>query len=1007
MAISATFVADFTAFSAGVAKADAEIRRFESHIKDVGKGLSRFANEFSGTKVIKEAVSMQNAIEEIGGVSKLTAAELQRAGTTAAAAVEKMKLMGIDVPPKLRDLAAAVDPLTKNLGAAGKAMAAVKTSFAGMMASFSGAMLIDRAVSSLIGFGVAAFDSAGQIADLSANTGLSTDAIQEMQHVAEQTGSSLETFTKAAQKLGLNLASGTETAKRSVDQLGLSWDALRRQSPEDQFRAVMDALGKIEDVNKRNQLGVALLGRSFLEMGNAAVTGYGEVASQARIASEKQIQALDDAGDKWTEFKRGLSTGFISAMANSITFFEDLDRRVGAAADKIAFELGRIKEYQVAGPQGDIELKGPPQAPGPDDAELDAAEKARERRQQEQQRAAEAFAAAREEIFRGDINAAEALVAKIGDVDRIYELSNEQQIQYFKTLDAGMEQAIRRGEQLTATAVKMHGALSSAVMGIELPDFLKKERAGIGAAGWLPPAGDMKEALTPPIRLVEELTGKIGELTSGSAIAGQALREALVPPPNSINAFEGVFSGIKTGFKDLWAGMSGGKGMTGLFQNVGKQLTDSLTNMGISAAMNLGMQGAMALGKKLFKSEGKETNKQRDEWIKANYGSQAELSKLAKQAGITDAALHRLYTTGKVKDFEAQAKNVTKAIEEMQAVEEKAKANTDALAKGRTEFLKAFGGSEEQFRRLAKQAGITDEAIQHLFDTDKIEDFDEAAQAAQEQLDRFAREQEEDAERVEKAIEKYGIAWDELGKNLQQKKLDETAKDLIEDWRVLIDAGVDMAKVNAKMSDHIEDYLDLAKKTGAEVPAAMRPILQKMIEQGVLTDSAGRKIENLEDLGVTFAQTMTQGFDRVVEKLEELIRKIGGIGTALDDIPDVTEKVIRVRTEHVDDEGETTHGGGTDPDPDDDVAEPYALPESYLDPLNFAKGTGGRFLDFGEGTPAILHGHERVVTGAEARTENADVAAMVSAVQGLQTVLLRAVRENALQMRDQVLLARA
>jgi hypothetical protein len=516
-------------------------------------------------------------------------------------------------------------------------------------------------------------------------------------------------------------------------------------------------------------------------------------------------------------------------------------------------------------------------------------------------------------------------------------------------------------------------------------------------------------ALQPPIRLAEELTGKIVGLTDATAVFGQGLKMAMLPPPNSINAFEGVFSGIKSSFKDLWKGMSGGEGMSGLFKNIGKQLTDSLTNMGLSAAMSFGMQGLQKLGSKLFKTEGKATNKERDKWMRDNFGSQDQFEKLAAAAGVTADQIHRFETVGDRETFNRMAQGIQAVIDKFQDAEQAAADATAELAKSRADWLKSVGGSEESFRRLAKQAGITDAEIDKIFNTDKIEDFDEATQAAQEKLDRFAREQEEDAERLEKAIEKYGFAWDELGKNIQQKKLDEQAKDLIEDWRVLIEAGVDLGKVNAKMSDHIEEYLKLAKQTGAEVPAAMRPMLQKMIESGVLTDANGKKIEHLEDLGVTFAQTMTQGFDRIVEKLEELIRKIGGVGDALDDIPDVTEKVIRVRTEHVGDDGDTTHGGGTDPDSGDDEAAPYsrARPSSFLAPLNFQRGTGGRFLDFGEGTPAMLHGHERVVTGAEARGENADVAAMVTAVQGLQTVLLRAVRENALQVRDQALLARA
>lgn len=42
--------------------------------------------------------------------------------------------------------------------------------------------------------------------------------------------------------------------------------------------------------------------------------------------------------------------------------------------------------------------------------------------------------------------------------------------------------------------------------------------------------------------------------------------------------------------------------------------------------------------------------------------------------------------------------------------------------------------------------------------------------------------------------------------------------------------------------------------------------------------------------------------------------------------------------------------------------------EAHEAPEGFAHGTGGRFLDFGRGTPVMLHGRERVMTEAEGRS---------------------------------------
>jgi hypothetical protein len=76
----------------------------------------------------------------------------------------------------------------------------------------------------------------------------------------------------------------------------------------------------------------------------------------------------------------------------------------------------------------------------------------------------------------------------------------------------------------------------------------------------------------------------------------------------------------------------------------------------------------------------------------------------------------------------------------------------------------------------------------------------------------------------------------------------------------------------------------MALRTGMEVPAAMRPILQSLADQGVLTDENGDLLRDLSK--IPFAETMTQGFDRIVKKIEELLEKLGLTKDAINNLPD-------------------------------------------------------------------------------------------------------------------------
>lgn len=138
---------------------------------------------------------------------------------------------------------------------------------------------------------------ASNISDLAAQTGLTTRTIQEMQHAAKMTGASLENFTNAAFKLGTNLAGGSNSVVASLNKLGLSYEAIRNMSPDEQFNAITTALGHVSNAQDRNKIAIDLFGKAAKDILPAISQGYGDIAKGATVAGDAQIQALDAAGD--------------------------------------------------------------------------------------------------------------------------------------------------------------------------------------------------------------------------------------------------------------------------------------------------------------------------------------------------------------------------------------------------------------------------------------------------------------------------------------------------------------------------------------------------------------------------------------------------------------------------------------------------------------------------------------------------------------------------------------
>lgn len=183
---------------------------------------------------------------------------------------------------------------------------------------------------------------ADKIEDLADTTGLAVETLQEMDFAAKQTGSSLESFTNAAFKLGINLAEGTTRVREAVAALGLSYDELRASSPDEQFRNTMIALSKIEDVTERNRLGNILYGRGFKELAGAVNEGYEEMARQASKSSKEQIEAIAQAQKEWEKFKNQLLDIGVKIGASFARQFGHL-----AEALKQDFQLIKASTFDV------------------------------------------------------------------------------------------------------------------------------------------------------------------------------------------------------------------------------------------------------------------------------------------------------------------------------------------------------------------------------------------------------------------------------------------------------------------------------------------------------------------------------------------------------------------------------------------------------------------------------------------------------------------------------------
>lgn len=176
----------------------------------------------------------------------------------------------------------------------------------------------------------------------------------------------------------------------------------------------------------------------------------------------------------------------------------------------------------------------------------------------------------------------------------------------------------------------------------------------------------------------------------------------------------------------------------------------------------------------------------------------------------------------------------------------------------------------DAYLATGRTAAEAEAIVRQLWDTD----HPARAKAAIEEVNRVLGLVKSDQEQLNAAVQRYGFTLEELGPTMQRQRLSEMAQQLITDYNLLVGSGISVEAVTRRMGDAINEYVASALRTGQEVPIAMKPILEAMIEQGRLTDANGEKLTSLE--GLTFSETLTQGVNRIVEAIDKLTGAIGG-----------------------------------------------------------------------------------------------------------------------------------
>ena len=167
----------------------------EVSLQTTRQAVTRMGNALDGTSLIAQANAAVKVVNDLGGVSKLAAAEQARVNQVVTQALEKYRALGREAPPALVQLAEATKKIEQSTAAAAERTGTLRDRMRGLagdaLASATGFLTAQGAIAAVKGVaagvvgtldtlimqGSAASDVAGNFAQLTTQAGLLGDTL--------------------------------------------------------------------------------------------------------------------------------------------------------------------------------------------------------------------------------------------------------------------------------------------------------------------------------------------------------------------------------------------------------------------------------------------------------------------------------------------------------------------------------------------------------------------------------------------------------------------------------------------------------------------------------------------------------------------------------------------------------------------------------------------------------------------------------------------------------------
>jgi hypothetical protein len=687
-----------------------------------------------------------------------------------------------------------------------------------------GALGVAFTVDQVVSFAGKVVKGASALTDLHAKTGISLDMLQRFDYAGGQVGVTLDDVTRGVIQLQKRLAGGEGTASAAMRELHLKTSDLLALDPGQMFTQIAQAVAAVESPAERTRLAIALLGKSGAELLPLLVENFEDLASGAAVMSDATVQRLDEIDDAISNLSKNAKVGFgtvlVAAMDVTEALGPELSGPVGSSLDHLNKALNATLKASDLVPikkLGDDvkELKSPLTDAADKLKEFDEANKDAEDKMRKSIAAADAY---RESVrgladqFTGRKLAAEIKLSAdaIREVGGVSGMTAAEQSKLAKQVGEWLAQGAKVPTVMHDVYRTHEDFNAQAVTSVA-----KWRELAASAAEY---TAKVKDVITP---LEDIKQADLGAILKNS-IGNGALKDDELPKTFTQN-FRAY---LKKGLPDaINAAIIGGGD---IFKAAGSSVGSFLVSKdGFGDEMTKGLKSVFGKGLGGAISD-----------LLPGLGSLMGplLSGIASKIG-------GLFKTG----------DGRKAVEDFAS----SFGGFDALHRK----LGELGAAGEQYWiKLTQGVGKNNPAQAKQV----IDEITAALAGNQQFLDGLVPDWQEAVD----IAAKYGGTVEQLGPKFQQQQLSKQAEDLVVDMKKLQAAGASVNDILSFMGDDIQKVVKHAMQYGLEVPAAMKPVLQTMVDQGLLTDD---KLDELIDrLAGGVPKAAQTAADEAKKKLGEL-----------------------------------------------------------------------------------------------------------------------------------------